>query len=82
MAITINLGDHSRFNTLQELFEYWADECYTRTLIRYASDPDVKVVSEFGTFQGKSAAALLTTKIEKLYSFDLTHRQRIMGKEN
>ena len=80
---TSNLGNIERFQTIRELYLEWSElshgRRYADVLIEYASKPEVKTVTEFGTFQGMSACAFLTTDIEKLYSYDITFKHMHQG---
>ena len=79
----VNLGDTSRYKTIHDLHLRWdaydTGRWYTDVLVEYASKPEVKSVTEFGTYQGMSAVAFLTTDIKELRSIDNTFHRMVQG---
>ena len=79
----VNLGDTNRYKTIHDLHLRWdaydTGRWYTDVLVEYASKPEVKTVTEFGTYQGMSATAFFTTDIEELHSIDMTFARMQQG---
>ena len=81
----VNLGQTHRYKTIHDLHLRWdaqdTGRWYTDVLVEYASKPEVQTVTEFGTYQGMSAVAFLTTDIKELHSIDLHFRRMFQGEQ-
>ena len=73
------------FNSLEELSRYFQTNAINRTggkdlywyydiLRKYCNKPEVTVAAEFGTYQGASAATMLSCDVEKVLSYDIVTR--------
>jgi hypothetical protein len=81
----VDLGQTFRYKTIHDLHLRWdaldTGRWYTDVLVEYASKPEVQTVTEFGTYQGMSAVAFLTTDIKELHSIDINFDRMYQGEK-